>query len=222
MNDGNTEPAGIDVPLRHKPGHRRGWPDRWLLGAVLLLQVVVIIMLALWFRSRNEPMKEELVAKDESAAPPWSSGSALSPVVGPQAAAAAFQGFDDECFARDMQAMFATSRARFRTMEAEMQRMLELDGGWDVVGLAPSMDLQVRGSNYVILVSLPGVDPTNLHVSVEGRLLSVRATSRVSSGRSSGYQTMERRLMLPCVPGEGEAMASFSNGLLRVCIPVKN
>ena len=59
-----------------------------------------------------------------------------------------------------------------RDVDAVLDRFLgrrELDRGW-----TPPMDAYVRDGNYVLRVDLPGVEPKDLDINVEGRLLTIK------------------------------------------------
>ena len=59
-----------------------------------------------------------------------------------------------------------------RDVDAVLDRFMgrgELNGGW-----TPPMDAYTRDGNYVFRVDLPGVDPKDLDIQVEGRLLTIK------------------------------------------------
>ena len=104
------------------------------------------------------------------------------------------------------------------------------DEGWDRLLAMPGMDLRDDGSNYVVSVSLPGVEKSDLQVTLDGSLLTVTAqhkpalTSSAAEGPSShailAPGRVERRLRLPgAVSRPSDARACFENGVLRVTVP---
>ncbi|TDE94790.1 Hsp20/alpha crystallin family protein [Occultella glacieicola] len=88
------------------------------------------------------------------------------------------------------------------------------------------IDLQRETDHYVLSMDLPGVDPGSIDISVEDRILTIRAERTAPSAeadwlvreRPSG--TFARQLTL----GQGLALdqisASYADGVLSLTIPV--
>ena len=94
----------------------------------------------------------------------------------------------------------------------------ELDKGWDSLVSSPAMDMRIREKDYLITACVPGVDPSQVDVFLEGRLLTIVVpVGNVVSGR---YRLFQRRFQLPGFVGPSEsATAVLSNGILRIVVP---
>jgi HSP20 family protein len=109
----------------------------------------------------------------------------------------------------------------------EMDRMLSsFSGGWRG-GIMP-LDASEKGGIYTLRFDVPGVDPDNVDLTVEGGLLTVTAERPVEETegatwllreRPSGTHRREVRL------GErldtSQVKASYDNGVLTVEIPMR-
>lgn len=92
---------------------------------------------------------------------------------------------------------------------------------------SPRMDIYEDNGNVVAEVALPGADPKNVEVEVEGNVLRVEAkTKEKKEEKKKGYYRKElsegfykRAVPLPIdVIGE-KAKAEFKEGVLKVVIP---
>ncbi|MFA7160798.1 MAG: Hsp20/alpha crystallin family protein [Kiritimatiellia bacterium] len=127
----------------------------------------------------------------------------------------------------------------FERMQAEIDRIFRrahesrhrgalelLERDWGDVDRISAMNIEERGTNYVVTLSLPGFDRADISINLDGRVLTVEAVSKSretprdsGSFRSGAYKT---RLMLPeDVRGE-EAQAQFKDSLLTITIPRKD
>lgn len=98
---------------------------------------------------------------------------------------------------------------------------MQFDDNWDSIRLSPTMDMRSDDSDYIVMMSIPGIESTNLDVSLNGRVLTVRASS---PGRMTPYhqqfRQFEKRILLPGKIGDiSHARADVTNGLLRVHVP---
>ncbi len=92
------------------------------------------------------------------------------------------------------------------------------------VPLAPAVESFVRGDEYVVRADLPGVDPSDLEVSVEGDRLWIRGERKeVHEGNGSSrfykeirYGRFERNVALPSGVDPDTVRASYHNGVLEV------
>ena len=81
----------------------------------------------------------------------------------------------------------------------------------------------------VVLVELPGVEPSDLHLAVADRTLVIAGERRRPAGeaRRSFYQMeiedgpFQRRLALPDEIDTSRASASYERGLLRIVFPIQ-
>jgi HSP20 family protein len=116
---------------------------------------------------------------------------------------------------------------RFTEPFDEMDRMLSSFGGRWRGGIMP-VDAYEKDGIYTLRFDLPGVDPDNVDLTVEGNVLTVTAESPTDDEdgitwllreRPSGSHRREVRL------GEhldaGAVEANFENGVLSVTIPMR-
>ena len=119
---------------------------------------------------------------------------------------------------QDMGRFFAQAMGEFERME----RFINFDDGWPLLAPSPTMDMRQMADAYVVDFSLPGLDPSKINVSLEGRLLTVSGVTAARTRQSSvqGGQRFEQAVLLPgAVEADGEARAVMTNGVLRVIVP---
>jgi HSP20 family protein len=112
----------------------------------------------------------------------------------------------------------------YRTLD----HLVQHNSPWPVATMA--MDAHRDGSNYVISLDLPGVDPSQIEVSVEGNMLSISAERTAEQGRKNGegetvfserhYGRWQRRISLSDNLDTNAIDASYDNGVLTLTIPV--
>jgi HSP20 family protein len=93
--------------------------------------------------------------------------------------------------------------------------------------LAPQLDVHEGESEYCITVDLPGVAESDLDVSLEGDVLTIRGEKKQQSERDErGYHVMERSsgtfqrsLRLPFEPDPERVHADCRDGVLTVHVP---
>ena len=111
-----------------------------------------------------------------------------------------------------MKPFFPSSMSRFRS---------------DLLDREPSMDLQDRGSHYVLTAELPGFEKKDLEVRIDSSVLELRAeksTDRETKGkqgtRTQSSRTYFHRYMT--LPGEVVAekvSGTMKNGVLELKLP---
>ena len=117
---------------------------------------------------------------------------------------------------------------RFTDPLEEMDRMLSSFGGRWRGGIMP-LDAYEREGVYTLRFDLPGVDPQDVDLTVEGQTLTVTAESPHEEAdekvtwllreRPAGTHQREVRLGEHLDPGAVEA--NFDNGVLTVTIPMR-
>ena len=122
------------------------------------------------------------------------------------------------------------SFAEMRRAQESMRRWTRSFGGngdSEVGGWRASLDVAHEGDNYIIQVSLPGVGPDNIDVTVEDNVLTIKASTQSEHDNKEGeYLIRERRvgsfhrsLRLPDT-GDTEGIdPSYKNGVLTITIP---
>ncbi len=109
----------------------------------------------------------------------------------------------------------------------DMDRLLgTLAAGTGTRSAAMPLDLFRTDEHYVLAMDLPGVDPGSIDVSVEDRMLTIRAertplaqnATWLVSERPSG--TFARQLALGAELDTSRINASYDDGVLTLSIPV--
>ncbi|MBZ5699890.1 MAG: Hsp20 family protein [Acidobacteriia bacterium] len=124
----------------------------------------------------------------------------------------------------------------FRREFDEMFNRLLSEQPWGTARLAPSapevpaIDAWVdkEAKNYHVRLALPGVDPQNVQLNVQGNMLSIsaeRKESRESKDvnylrREFSYGTLERTLELPEGTDTAKITAEYNNGVLEISAPI--
>jgi HSP20 family protein len=127
-----------------------------------------------------------------------------------------------------------------RNLTTTLDRMMTLNRAFDQMWSegangaspfwVPAMDVAERGEGYEILVELPGVDPSQVELSFENNVLTVRGTKAPSfSGLKEGdlrVYTLERQngtftrsVRLPEYVEGDRIEASYTNGVLHISVP---
>jgi len=92
---------------------------------------------------------------------------------------------------------------------------------------APRIDLQDSEGELRLHADLPGVQPADLDIRVEGDVLTIRGERKSQGERNEqNFHVMERShgrfqrsIQLPFAPDPDEVQASVREGVLEVCIP---
>jgi len=94
----------------------------------------------------------------------------------------------------------------------------------------PAIDAWVdkEGKSYHVRLALPGVDPQNVQLNVQGNMLSIsaeRKETRESKDvnylrREFSYGTLERTLELPEGTDTAKVTAEYNNGVLEISAPI--
>ena len=116
---------------------------------------------------------------------------------------------------RDLDALF---EGVFRPLGAA-----ESGGTW-----WPSVEARTRDGKLVVRCDLPGVDPSNVDVSLEGTTLTISGVRRSErEGKEDGhrfsevrYGRFERSLTVPAGLDPEKVTARYENGVLEVTAPL--
>jgi HSP20 family protein len=96
-----------------------------------------------------------------------------------------------------------------------------------VTELAPPIDVSETGDAYQVEIDLPGVDPKNLEILIEGRTLTIRGQMNEEKEETRGtYLVKERRqgqfmraVALPGMVDVDQVQSRFENGQLTLTLP---
>ncbi len=98
---------------------------------------------------------------------------------------------------------------------------------------APSqikVDVKETEGGYTVQAEVPGVPKEDIHVSVEGNVVSLRAEVRQLDQKTEGekvlrseryYGSVARSFQLPADIDAGQAKAKYDNGILTLTLPKK-
>ncbi len=102
---------------------------------------------------------------------------------------------------------------------------VQVDGG--LTELAPPIDVRETDDAYMVEVDLPGIDPKNLELLIEGRTLTIRGQMTEEKEEKQGnYLLKERRqgqfmraVALPAMVDVDKVTSKFENGQLTITLP---
>jgi len=102
--------------------------------------------------------------------------------------------------------------------------------GMQMASFAPAVDAFVDrdGKRFVARVALPGVDPKEVNISVQGNLLTLSGEREESQERRESdfvyneivYGAFERTLSLPEGVEPDKVTADYQNGILEISAPI--
>ena len=100
-------------------------------------------------------------------------------------------------------------------------------GSSDMEGWAIPLDVMQEGDNIVVHASLPGVNPSDLNVSIENDVLTIRGQTASASERQEGNYLMRERhtgsfhrsLRLPDTLDVEKAHTGYDHGVLTISFP---
>lgn len=109
--------------------------------------------------------------------------------------------------------------------DEDFSRFPLLKNGWDL-----ATDVYEEGGNVIAEMSLPGVDPDHLNVSVrEGSLYVSGSREEAKEEKKKDYYRkeikrgrFERIARLPAEVHADKAVATYHNGVLKILLPKKN
>lgn len=122
---------------------------------------------------------------------------------------------------------FASMEPLSRTMDRLLEDAFVPMRRRGVLGVDAAMDMYETDEAVVVKVSVPGVKPEDVEVSVVGDTLTIRgeikADDKVENGqylcREMAHGRFARSVSLPGLVQADKATADFQNGILTVEIP---
>lgn len=94
---------------------------------------------------------------------------------------------------------------------------------------APRVDIREEDKRFMIMVDVPGVDPSEIEVSMDKSILTIKGERKVDSEETGGkltrqervYGTFHRRFALPESADAEHISAHGKHGVLEISIPKK-
>ena len=92
------------------------------------------------------------------------------------------------------------------------------------------VDVKENNGNYTVEAEVPGVGKDDIHVSIDGSVVTVRAEIKQQDSQSSGervlrseryYGAVSRSFQLPQDIDQAAAKAKYDNGVLTLTLPKK-
>ena len=123
------------------------------------------------------------------------------------------------------------------SLQNEMNRMFDrFFKGWDLSELGaetgawlPPIDLAETNDKVVVKAEIPGIDPKEIDISIQGDTLSVKGEKKEEKEEKGGnYYRMERRygsfsrsIDLPSSVDTNKVSAEYKNGVLEITLQKK-
>ena len=93
-----------------------------------------------------------------------------------------------------------------------------------VTDWTPRVDTFVKDDKIVVRADVPGVDPKQVDISLEGNVLTIRgerkAQEEKADYREVYYGRFERRIRVPNGTEPEKISAKYTNGVLEVTVPL--
>ena len=121
--------------------------------------------------------------------------------------------------------------SRLEQMESEMDRWmrgaLPTFEAAEEIGWIPSVDLVDADGEFTLTAELPGVEPDDVEVDVEGGVLTIKGEKKEERKEETktrrlverSYGSFERTFNLPRSVDPEKVKAQFENGVLTVHLP---
>jgi HSP20 family protein len=206
---------------------------RLLTAVIVLLCLVVLLQLGLLLqrhlnRARPTPAKppaapvwspsaemESLHARinrmfDQAFSPPAERAEPL-PAPGDSAGASLEDPFTHmRRMQRQIDALFAGA------MNDLVSQPPGFDEGWTRLEITPGFSIRDTGNSYVITVHLPGVDKSDIHISLDDSVLGLI----VNQATRTATRRFERHLRLPGATGnQKDVQAIYDHNVLEITVP---
>lgn len=115
------------------------------------------------------------------------------------------------------------------TLQNELSSLLANDTSTDAsyTRWTPHVDVQVKEDKYIVYADIPGVDPKDIHVHMDGNMLTIEG-ERASEAKDEqeGYTRTERyfgqfsrTFSLPDDVASDDILAKCNKGVLKLTIP---
>jgi HSP20 family protein len=82
------------------------------------------------------------------------------------------------------------------------------------------LDVTSQGNEMVVRAEVPGFEPDELDVRVQGDLLTIRAERKQEGDRQRSYGRFEEAVRIPAGTEPDKVQASYHNGILELRLPM--
>jgi len=112
-----------------------------------------------------------------------------------------------------------------------VQQVNDVFGDWSTQSADrtwfPAMDLVEEKDRLLVQLELPGVDPKNVEINLQGDLLNVSGERKDTSERAEGkvlkrehsYGVFQRTLQLPFRVQSDKVKATYEKGVMTISLP---
>jgi len=112
-----------------------------------------------------------------------------------------------------------------------MQQVNDMIGEWPVETANrpwyPALDLVEEKDRFIVRLELPGIDPKNVEINLQGNLLTVTGERKDESERTEGkllkreqtYGAFQRTLQLPFRVQSEKVKATYEKGVMTISLP---
>jgi len=123
---------------------------------------------------------------------------------------------------------FPTALDELDRLQREMNRLFEtFDHDLAPATHFPALNLWMNEEGAVVTAELPGVDVTDLEISVVGQTLTVSGERKIDAyskntvlhRQERGFGKFTRMLDLPFAVDANKVQATLENGILRILLP---
>ena len=127
-------------------------------------------------------------------------------------------------FAPGSRSMFRGLEGLHRDIDALFDGVFGSRDVAPVTDWTPRVDTFIKDDNLVVRADLPGVDPKEVDISLEGNILTVRGERKAekedANYREVSYGRFERRVRVPNGTDAEKIAAKYTNGVLEVTVPL--
>lgn len=127
----------------------------------------------------------------------------------------------DEIFS-DMHDEMDLMMQRAREEFERIYRFMDMDEQWDSLMRSPAMDIREHSGDYTVTLSLPDVDPSDVTVRIDDRLLTIEYTAQILNGNDRSWREIEKKVLLPGPVDAGNISKTvMDNGFLKITVKKK-
>jgi len=100
--------------------------------------------------------------------------------------------------------------------------LMRVNDDWNRVIKSPSMDIKERKDRYIVAISIPGGTATNVSITLDDRMLSIRSQYEMQDTMGKSSQRFVKRVLLPsAVDNENVTRTVSDDGILLISIMKK-